>query len=301
MPYRTLLITAILLVFAGSLLAHSWLDGPKPSEATSPRRCRRIISMAPSVTETLYALGLGNRVVGVTRYCQYPPEVKNKTRVGGYFDPNFEAIVALRPDLVIMLEEQKESLPAFEKLNLRTLVLCHKTIDGIIESFRAVGQTCGKRAEGRQMADQYEARLQRIGHKMPALPRPRVLLVLDRTYGRGHLTDVCVAGVDGYFDRMIELAGGQNAYRQRGPRNPVISAEGILWLNPDVIVNFVFPEKSRQLTRKRIIADWDELAQVNAVNKGRVYVFDQPYACVPGPRFVQLAEDLAAAIHPEPK
>ena len=301
MPYRTILITAILLVFSASLLTHYRLDGPKRSEATSPRQYRRIISMAPSITETLYALGLGDRVVGVTRYCQYPPEVEDKTRIGGYFDPNLEAIVTLKPDLVVMLEEQNESLPAFQKLNLETLVVCHKTIDGIIDSFRTVGQTCGKPAEGRQMAHQYETRLQRIGEKTRALPRSRVLLVLDRTYGRGHLTDVCIAGVDGYFDRMIELAGGQNAYRQRGARNPVISAEGILWLNPDVIVNFVFPEKSRQLTRKKIIADWNELAQVEAVKTGRVYVFDQTYACVPGPRFVQLAEDLAAALHPEVK
>ncbi len=119
MKYRFTLIALIFLVFVGSLAAQRRIDVPTSPEASPRWQCRRIVSMAPSITETLYALGLGDRVVGVTRDCHYPPEVENVKKtgnVGGYYDPNFEAIVALKPDLVIMLEEQARALPNFEKL-----------------------------------------------------------------------------------------------------------------------------------------------------------------------------------------
>ncbi len=294
-------MAAIVLVFAATLLAHKRIDATTRPKAMPLWQCRRIVSMSPSITETLYALGLGDRVVGVTRYCQYPPEVKDKVRIGGYYDPNFEAIVALKPDLVVMLEEQEQSLPGFEKLNLETLVVCHKTVEGIIDSFRTIGRACGKGPEGRRMARDYENRLKRIHDKMQGAPRPRVLMALDRTFGRGHLADVYITGADGYFDKIIELAGGQNVYRQRGVRNPVVSPEGIMGLNPDVIIDLVRKDVLEQFDRQTILADWNELRQVEAVKNHRVLIFDQDYAWVPGPRFVRMVEDLARALHPEVK
>jgi iron complex transport system substrate-binding protein len=301
MVYRITLVAAIVLVFSASLLAHKWLPRPIRPESVPSQRCGRIVSMAPSITETLYALGLGDRVVGVTRYCEYPPEVKDKPRIGGYYDPNFEAIVALRPDMVIMLEEHAESLPGFEKLKLGTLVVYHKTIEGIIQSFRTIGRVCGKEAEGNCMAEQYENRLRQIEEKTRRLPRPRVLLALDRTLGRGHLADVYVVGADNYFDRIIELAGGRNVYQQRGIRYPVVSPEGILWLNPDVIIDLVPKSALEQTDRQTLLADWNELAGVEAVKNHRVLVFDRDYDFVPGPRFIRLVEDLAQVLHPEVK
>lgn len=302
MIYRVTLVSAILLVFAASLLGNKWLDEqPMRPELTPLWQCRRIVSMAPSITETLYALGLGDRVVGVTRYCQYPPEAKKKQRTGGYFDPNFEAIVALKPDLIIMLDDHEQSLPGFERLKLDTLVVSHRTIEGIIDSFRTIGRICGRGFEGRRMARQYESRLAWIRAQTRGLPRPRVLFTLDRTFGVGHLTDVYIAGVDRYFDWIIELAGGQNAYKEHGVRNPVVSPEGIMWLNPDVIVDLVPKEVLEQTDRETIQADWKDLGQVSAVKNHRVLVFSQDYAFIPGPRFVRLVEDLAQAIHPQVK
>ena len=299
MAYRVTLIVAILSVFAGSILANKQLSEPLRLEYTPRWGCRRIVSMAPSITETLYALGLGDRVVGVTRYCDFPPDVQRKTRVGGYFDPNLEAILMLKPDLVIMLEEQVESMPAMDKLKLETLVVSHKTIDGIIDSFRAIGRRCGRGPEGRWMAREFKDRLERIRAKTQGLPRPRVLFVLDRTFGRGHLTDVYVAGADDFFDTIIELAGGRNACRVQGARNPVVSPEGLLWLDPDVIVDLARSDVLEKHSQQTIRADWKELAQIKAVYSGQLLIFDKGYACVPGPRLIQLVEDLARVLHPE--
>ncbi len=299
MAYRVTLIAAILSIFAGSILANKQFSEPLRLEYTPRWECRRIVSMAPSITETLYALGLGNRVVGVTRYCDFPPDVQRKTRVGGYFDPNLEAILMLKPDLVIMLEEQVESMPAMDKLKLETLVVSHKTIDGIIDSFRAIGRRCGRGPEGRWMAREFKDRLERIRAKTQGLPRPRVLFVLDRTFGRGHLTDVYVAGADDFFDTIIELAGGRNACRVQSVRNPVVSPEGLLWLDPDVIVDLARSDVLKKHSQQTIRADWKELTQMKAVYSGQLLIFDKGYACVPGPRLIQLVENLARVLHPE--
>jgi iron complex transport system substrate-binding protein len=301
MVYRATLIAAIVLVFSASLLAHKRIDDPMRPRMMPVWQCRRIVSMAPSITETLYALGLGERVVGVTWDCRYPPEVVDKTRIGGCYDPNFETILALKPDLVILSEEHEQALSAFEKLEIETLVVSHKTIEGVIDSFRTIGRVCGKGAEGRRMAYGYENRLGRIHDRTRLLTRPRVLLALNRVVGRGHLDNVCIAGADNYLNRIIELAGGENACQEAGDRYPIVSPEGIVCLNPEVIVD-VTPRRSlKQSGNEALVADWSELKQLGAVRSGRVVVLDEDYAVVPGPRFIGLIEDLARAIHPEVK
>ena len=299
MLYRITLIAAIGLAFAASLALTSRIDESSRPPLSRSWQCRRIVSMAPSITETLYALGLGDRVVGVTHDSRFPPEVSGKVRVGGYYDPNFEAIVSLKPDLVVLLEEQVQSQPGLAKLNLETLAVCHKTVEGIIESFGTIGRVCGKGAEGRRMEREFRERVDRIRERTRGLPRPRVLFVLDRTHGCGHLADLYVAADDDYLDTLVQWAGGQNACRQRGIRYPVVSTEGILRLNPEVIVDLTPAEMVRQFGRRAILDDWKELATVDAVKNNRVLIFDQDYAYVPGPRFLKLVEDLARAIHPE--
>jgi iron complex transport system substrate-binding protein len=298
MIYKVGLPAIIVLAFAASYWGQKQLDAFEHVEIPPVSQCRRIVSMAPSITETLYALGLGDRVVGVTRYCAYPPEVKEKARVGGYFDPNFEAILALQPDLVILQEGHEQALPGFQKLNLRTQAVCHKNIEGIVESFRTIGRVCGCEQKGREMAENYEKRLQNIQRKTAGLARPSVLFAVDRTPVPNHLADVYIAGADGYFDRMIELAGGQNAYRER-IRFPVVSPEGILSMNPEVIIDLAPVVAMHNRDAQSIADDWNELAEVDAVKYHRVHVFDQGYACVPGPRFIQIVEDIAHILHPE--
>jgi iron complex transport system substrate-binding protein len=297
MMYRIILLGAIAAAFAASWLAQGRLHDAGQVEITRDVwQCRSIVSMAPSITETLFALGLGDRVVGVSKFSNYPPEAKEIPRVGGHLDPSLEAILALKPDLVIMLEEQRESLRSLEKLNLETLVVNHQTTTGIIDSFRRIGRVCGRGPEGRRMAGEYEQRLEQIRAKTRDLPRPRVLVVTDRP--RGRLTDVYVAADDHYFDTMIELAGGQNAYSQRGVRYPVLSMEGIAWLNPDVIVELVPTAGSGSFDPGAVLKEWDQLKQVEAVKQHRVAIFDHDYDCVPGPRFIRLVEDLVRTIHP---
>lgn len=299
MVHRATLLAAIVLVFAASLLAHKRMDEPMRPELAPFWQCRRIVSLSPSATEVLYELGLGDRVVGVTSDCRYPPEVAAKERIGGCYDPNFEAILALKPDLVVLAEEHEQPLAALERLKLETLVVSNKTIEGVIDSFRVIGRVCGKGSEGRRLAYDYENRLGRIHDRTLLLARPRVLLVLDRPFGGGRLGEMCVVGDDNYLDRIIELAGGENACRTPGVRYPIVSPEGIVTLNPDVIVDLRTSPVAKPSERQAMVDDWRGLQQVTAVKRGQVLVFDQDYPLVPGPRFLRLVEDLARAIHPE--
>ncbi len=292
---RLVLATVIVGVFAGSYGARQRLA--RETLPRLPQHPQRIISMAPSITETLYALGLGDRVVGVTRYCVYPPEARAKPRLGGIMDPNFEAMVALRPDLVITLDDAQRHDLAFAKLGLPLLIVNHKSIDGILASIATIGRAGGATAQAERLVADLRARLDRVWRKTAGRPRPRVLFSIDRTPGTGHIEDAYVAGADGQFDRMIEIAGGQNAY-PGGVRFPVVSSEGILHMNPQVIVDMV-PRLAANANRAAVRADWNELAGVEAVARGRVYVLDDDYVSVPGPRVILFVEKLARLIHPE--
>lgn len=316
MPTKLILAMSVVLVFVGSHLAKQQLrnsaTAEQPSEPgrvgpisgpdalarnRSARQTQRIISMAPSVTETLFALGLGDRVIGVSRFCNYPPEAAAKPRIGGLFDPNFEAIVGARPDLIVMLEGSLQNRPAFDKLGLPTLVVCHKSIDGILASMTEIGRACGVPEKGEAIAADLKARVERVQKKVAGRPRPRVMFAVERTLGSGKIQDVYVAGADGHLDGIIAMAGGQNAY-QGNVRFPVISSEGILKMNPEVIVDMV-PRLVGGADRDAIGSDWQQLAQVDAVKHDRVFVLDDDYVSIPGPRFILFVEKLAKLIHPE--
>ncbi|HUT09653.1 MAG TPA: helical backbone metal receptor [Thermoguttaceae bacterium] len=300
MRNRLLLAVAIVLLFAGSHLAKGLLDGPRQVETPEVRPYERIVSMAPSITETLFALGLGDRVVGVTRYCTYPAEAQDKAIVGGYHNPNLEAVVALQPDLVVLLSGHEHSQPAFRKLGLPTLTLRHTSLEGILDSILIVGRTCDREDQARQLVADIESRMDRVRAKTADLVHPRVMVAVGRAgVGTGRLEDVYIAGRDGHLDRIVAAAGGQNACTSGTVRFPVVSSEGILKINPEVIVDLVRVSIGPPQDTEAVRADWQQVAQVDAVKNDRVFVIDDDFATIPGPRFVLLVEKLARLIHPE--
>jgi iron complex transport system substrate-binding protein len=213
--------------------------------------------------------------------------------VGGYFDLNLEAVVGLRPDLIVMLDEHAANLPALEKLGFATLVVNHQTVDGVLDSLLTLGAAGGVEEAAARLHAELNERRQRVVEQTAGLVRPRVLLVVDRSPGGG-IEDCYVAGQEGYFDTMIGWAGGQNACRASLARYPVVSREGIIWMDPEVIVDL-----SRGLdgSKSNDIGDWQSLGSVSAVRHGRVWSLEAPYAFRPGPRFIVLLERLAEIIH----
>ena len=264
---------------------------PSPEPASAPSR---IVSTAPSITEILYALGLGDRVVGVSRFCEYPPQAKEKTNVGGFLDPNLEVLVGLKPDLVILLDSAGPLRDGIEKLDMAHLTVKNRTVDDILESFHLIGRRCGVEGKAEDLIQQLNARIKRVAERTKGSRRPRVLFVVSRLLDSGDIRDVYVAANDGYFSRLIELAGGKNACPSGPETFPVVSVEGLLKIDPDIIMDASFAADSSDTTVSE--DDWKSLATLKAVKTGRVCCLHEDYARIPGPRFVELLERMAELI-----
>lgn len=223
----------------------------------------------------------------MTRYCTFPPEVQTKTKVGGFLDPSLETLVALRPDLVVMLTEHDASIPGPRELTFHRLVVNHRSLEGILESIATIGRQCKRRARAEALLADLRARMAVVQRARSESPRVRVMLCVDRTRGTGGITDCYVAGPDGYLDQLIRMAGGQNVFADEVAPFPVVSVEGILHAAPDVIVELAAGQEEHVADLR---ADWTSLPGVPAVRAGRVHVLTDDFAPIPGPRFVLLLE-----------
>jgi iron complex transport system substrate-binding protein len=257
---------------------------------------RRIVSLAPSLTETLLALGLDDRIVGVTRYC---PTVEGARTVGGYFDPSFESIVALGPDLVLLMQSHDELDRRFGALGLETLRVDQHDVAGVLASVVAIADRCGVSDRGRSLVVDLMTRLDEVSNLVGELDRPTVLVVVGREPGRAGLGSLWAAGRDTFFDDVVRIGGGVNAVASGGVRYPELSREGLLALDPDVVLDVVADGGARDLDREDVLADWDEVDDLRAVQMGRVHVLLEDFAVVPGPRIVETVETVAGLLHPE--
>jgi iron complex transport system substrate-binding protein len=308
MRRKLILGIIVVAVFAASFIAKKALEEKEPggsgttvssgSDSRAPESYRRIVSLAPSITEILFSLGMGDRVAGVTRYCDYPPEALTKTRIGGYYDPNYEAILLLKPDLIVMLAEHEGPREYLAELGFDILVVDHKSISGIFRSIETIGRACGALQKAESITKDIEVRMERIRKKTEGLPSPRVLVSIGRNMGSGTLKDVYISGREGFYDEMIGRIGGVNAY-DGGVAFPVVSGEGIIQMNPDVIIDMVPDLEDHGWNPEMIRREWDAVSQVDAVKNRRVYVFGEDYVAVPGPRFIFIMEKMARAMYPD--
>jgi iron complex transport system substrate-binding protein len=298
----------ILAVFvAGAAIAAvAWLgprfadqiEAPEKADGPDADRPARIVSMAPSTTETLFALGLGDRVAGVTRYCDHPPAARKIARIGGYVDPSYEAIVSLNPDLVILLTSHREARPELAQMGIRTLTIPHKTIGDIHESIGLIGNACGAEDRAHALLAEFEERTARVRHAVQGLDRPLVLVCIGRDTGSGQLAGMYMAGHEGFYNEIIDLAGGVNACRDEQVPYPQLSAEGVIRLNPEVIVDLVSNMNPAEKSTAEIRKQWNRLRTVTAVRKERVHVIVGNHALRPGPRYVEFLKQLARLLHP---
>jgi iron complex transport system substrate-binding protein len=259
---------------------------------------QRIVSMAPSVTEILFALGLGDSVVGVTTYCDYPPAVASIKKVGGLYPPNHEAVAALAPDIVIALRNQEVATDYRSTLGLNVLEVDHDTLAGVKQSITAIGRACGRVQAAQRMFDDLEARVSAIERATAGLDRPRVLMVVERDVGSDSVSGVYVAAQDGFYDSMLRMAGATNAYRDAKSGYVKLSAESILHIDPEIIIDIVPDLHTRGLQADALIDDWRSVSSVEAVIRGRVFVLGDTSMVRPGPRFILIVETLARLIHP---
>ena len=293
---RIVLVAVVVLTFVVCGAARRRLAGVAGDPARGVPAT--VVSLAPSLTETVFALGAGERVVGVTRYCRYPPEAMLRPKVGGYFDPNYEAILRLRPDLVLTLEEHGEVRERLAKAGIRGLAVDHTTIEGILTSITEVGERLGLSAQSLRIAADLRGRVDAVQRAAAGKDRPRVLIVVDRTVGAGVPGRLFVCGRDRHFDPMIRWAGGENAYQGPDVAYPLVTPEGLLRMDPDVIIDLI-PSTSGKETLAAAQADWEGLPALRALRAGRIHVWSEDYTMIPGPRFILALERMLEVFHPE--
>jgi iron complex transport system substrate-binding protein len=273
------------------LLLLALLCGFVSSPADAQSTPRRIVSLSPSVTEVLFEAGVGPQVVGVTSYCRFPREVLALPKVGGYLTPSYEALLALQPDLVVTLPEQADVEPKLTALGIPILRVDHRSLDGIIRSIEQVGERCGLITRAKPVADALRHTLA-AARRLVAGARPRVLICFGRGEDFGRLTAAAPGTI---HDDLITQAGGTNVLMSGAVAYPTLSAEGVMRLNPDVIIEFSSGGTDVAALRHQ----WRRLDSVRAVRNGRVYVFTGEFLSVPGPRFARFADTIARAIRGE--
>lgn len=269
-----------------------------PVRADEAAPCERIVSLAPSVTEVLFALGLGDRVVGVSRYDRYPDAVAPIEKVGGLFDPNFEVIVGLRPSLVVVLSEFGDRIAYGQKLGLNLETVDHRSIAGILGSIETLGRLCGAAPRAKELTAELQSGVARITASRPNGPPVRTMIVVGGGNEGRVLKSVFVSGRDGFYDELVRLAGGENVLKGGTTNVPTVSAEGLLALDPEVIIQVRDDVESRGASPGDIEAAWRTAPYLRAVKNGRVYVISDDFVTIPGPRFVKTLERFAAIIQP---
>jgi len=261
---------------------------------------RRIVSTAPSITETLFALGLGDRVVGVSQYCHYPPETATRTRVGSYLRPHVETVVSLRPDLVITQSTTNSVAPQLTRMNIPVLEVEHGDLERTFAAIQSIGDRCGVGDRGSKLVSDIRERLGAIRQRTSNLPRRSLVFVVGRSPGA--LERLTAVGKDSYLNELIDIAGGVNALASASIPYPRISLETVLGLNPDVLVDMGDMADTVAVTeghRREVVALWSKYAALKAASERRVFAVASDIFVVPGPRVVDAAEAFEKMLHPE--
>jgi len=285
-------IIAIAALFLASFAARKvWLsDDTQRDQAASFNDYQRVVALAPSTAEVVYALGQGTRVVGVSEFTRYPADAAAKPKVGGYINLDMEALLRLEPDLVILLDAQVELEKKLGKLGISTLRVNHMNTEGILDSILSISNLLNVSERGQQVYGQLESRINQVKQGAEAWnKKPVVLVSIGREGGLGRIKKLVAAGANGYHQELITMAGGINGY-QGEVAFPSLTQEHLLRMNPDVIID-LFPKKEfAAVGESRLLQDWQSMPQLNAVRDGRVYVLGEDMHFIPGPRFIETLE-----------
>ena len=254
---------------------------------TIPRTPERIVSIASAATETLYAIGCGDEIVGRDKYSDYPPEVQEKPSVGSGSQLDVEAVLGLEPDLVIAWWFSREAISTLEDKGLTVLAINPRSVDGVLDTIRTLGLVTGHLEEAESLIAEMQARIDEVKAGVKDIPKEdRPLVYYELT------TPMKTTGPGTFTNELIFMAGGINIAADEPVRYPILSEEYIIERNPDVIV-IVSGGASVDEVKGR--AGWQN---IKAVQDDRVYTIDT-HLVTSNPRIVQGLEQFARWFHPE--
>ncbi|QIA27217.1 cobalamin-binding protein [Thermaerobacter sp. PB12/4term] len=261
-------------------------------QVTLEARPERIISLAPSNTEILFAIGAGDRVVGVDSFSDYPAEVKDLPKLGGLTDTNYEQIVALEPDLALTIGGTEEQVKKLEELGIPVAVIQPATLDDVLDRIQRIGELVDAQAGARQVVADMKARIDAVRQEVAAIPQAERVRVFYEVWNDPLMT----VGPGGFIHDVIVAAGGVNVAEGTSQPWPQISLEEVVRQDPQVIVVPDSLKSSYDQLKEGSRPGWEG---ITAVKEGRIYLIDDNLISRPGPRLVEGLEQLARWFYPD--
>lgn len=251
-----------------------------------PLRGERIVTMAPALTEMVYALGKGDKLVGNTKFCNYPEEAKKITRVGGLIDVNLEILIFLKPDVIILYPESREKLKVMEG-KAKLVVVKHNSLQDVFDGVESVSTALGVEQEGQKLLKGINDGLDMVRQKVSGKVKKKVLLIIGRNPDK--LANMFIIGRGDFLNGLLEIAGGVNAY-DGDIAYPSISIESVVTMNPDVIIELsAFNEG---IDDEKVIGLWEKFSFISAVREKRIFIIKNDLWLIPGPRAAEIAEKM---------
>lgn len=257
-------------------------------------RADRIVSLAPNLTEILFALGLEKEIVRVTLDSDYPPAAAKKPKAGTFWQPNIEAIIATRPNLIVTLafEQQKNLAERLKRINYNCLTVNIEKVNDLFEAIETIGEATGNKLEANELVTNIRDNLDKLSALVGTEDKVRVLWVVQREPLR-------VAGHNTFINEMLELAGGENAIGPTLHKYPPIGAEQVIVCGADVIIEPSMQQKDLKEQQKNANQYWNKFENLPAVANERVYVIPGDTVSRLGPRLYEGTETIARCLRPE--
>jgi iron complex transport system substrate-binding protein len=255
----------------------------------------RVLSLSPAATEIIFDLGLGDRVIGVTEYCNWPPEAKSKPSVGDMMNVNMEVVVSMQPDLVVISNMNEHLKANIEALGYEVAVVYQDDFAQICDSMLRVGEACGVPDAAKKRTEELREAVRGISSGLPGGRDRRVLVVVGRD-DDASFKKIYVAGPRSFYDELLADAGAKNAFTGDAPY-AALSLEGLLRLDPDVIIELVGEHGMTGVDSGSILAQWKNLSDLQAARNGDVAVIRGDFTLRAGPRYPLVLEAFAAVIH----
>lgn len=281
----------VIIIFLGTGASANTYKDILGREITLDAPPARIIPLAPSLTEILYFLGLGDRVVGVTKHSTYPEEALHKPRVGSYVDLNVEKIISLSPALVIgTVDGNSQSLVSLlDQAGVKVFIVNPRNVKQAIETIETLGRVCGVSENARDLCSKLRKRVSYIEKKTRSLKKPKVFLKIN-------LKPIMTVNRNTFHNDIIRLCGGRNLFRDEPITYPRISLEEVIRRRPEVIIISSMERAGKFEEARKGWLKWDSIP---AVRDGRVHLIDSDIIDRPSPRIVDGLEKMARLIHPE--
>ena len=279
---------------AGSQKPEAGNRKPQAGNRKPVEQPRRIISLIPAVTEMLFALGAGDRVVAVSSFDKYPPEVEKLQRVGALLDPDLERILSLRPDLVAVYGSQEDLRQQLERSQIPVYIYRHAGLADVSTTIESLGARIGQEARATQLTATIQQQLAAVRQRVAGQPRPRTLVVFERESLT--LRGIYASGGYGFSHDMVSAAGGDNVFADVRQQAVQATTELIIARRPDVILE-LRADPMTTANQQRELATWNRLSSIPAVRTSRVYMIADPRTVVPGPRVGEGVALIADLLH----